>query len=112
MSKLAWITAAVLLMPAPALAQIVFSDTPPAAPAKGAKKSDVDKVICRSQDEIGSRVRFTKICMTVHEWQMREKDDRDFTAQAQAGVCVPQAGCNDSVAMDGTGPRAPAAGPH
>lgn len=81
-------------------------------PAPQQVKGDPNKVVCEKQDEIGSRVRFTKICMTVHEWQMREKDDRDFTAQAQAGVCVPQAGCNDSVAMDGTGPRAPAAGPH
>ena len=55
--KLAYVVAAGILAPAPLSAQIVFDDGPePAAPAtKGSTaKSDVDKVVCRMQDEIGS----------------------------------------------------------
>ena len=88
MSKLAWITAAVLLIPAPALAQIVFSDSPPpAAPAKGAKaKSDVDKVICRSQDEIGSRLKTHQLCLTLDQWRTYELDVQHQTSELQAKV--------------------------
>jgi len=89
MSKLAWITAAVLLMPAPALAQIVFSDTPPAAPAKGAKKSDVDKVICRSQDEIGSRLKTHQVCMTLDQWRTYELANQQQAGEIQAKAAAP-----------------------
>ena len=85
MSKLAWITAAVLLMPAPAVAQIVFGDGPPAAPAKGAKaKSDVDKVICRSQGEIGSRLKTHQVCLTVDQWRTYELDNQHQLSDLQA----------------------------
>ena len=68
-------------------------------------KGDPNKIVCQKQEELGSRVRTNNICMTIHDWQMREKDDRDFTQEVQAGVCVPQAGCNDAAAMAGTGPH-------
>ena len=71
-------------------------------------KGDPNKVVCEKQEELGSRVRTNTICMTIHDWQIREKEDRDFTQEVQAGVCVPLAGCNDAVVMQGTG----SAGPH
>jgi hypothetical protein len=77
-------------------------------------KGDPNKVLCVKQEELGSRVRTNTICMTIHDWQMREKDDREFTQQVQAGVCVPQGGCNDAAAMLGTGPSSigGGGGPH
>ena len=91
MSKLTWITAAVLLMPTPALAQIVFDDSPPAAvPAKGAKaKSDVDKVICRSQDEIGSRLKTHQVCLTFDQWRTYELDVQRQASEIQAKAAAP-----------------------
>lgn len=91
MSKLIWITAAALLMPAPAVAQIVFSDSPPpAAPAKGAKsKSDVDKVICRSQDEIGSRLKTHQVCMTLDQWRTYELANQQQAGEIQAKAAAP-----------------------
>lgn len=86
MSKLAWITAAALLIPAPALAQIVFDDSPPpAAPAKAANgKSGVDKVICRSQDEIGSRLKTHQVCLTAEQWRTYELDVQHQLSDLQA----------------------------
>ena len=87
MSKLAYITAALLLLPAPALAQIVFNDgpPPPAAPAKAAKgKSGVDKVICRSEDTIGSRLQAHQVCMTSEQWRAYEQEYKNQVAELQA----------------------------
>jgi hypothetical protein len=86
MSKLAYITAALMVIPAPAVAQIVFDDSPPlATPAKGTKaKSDVDKVICRSQDTIGSKLQAHQVCMTKSQWFAYEQQYKDDVAGMQA----------------------------
>ena len=91
MSKFAWITAAVLLVPTPALAQIVFDDSPPpSAPAKGAKgKSDTEKVICRSQDEIGSRLKTHQVCLTLDQWRTYELDSQRQLGELQAKAAAP-----------------------
>ena len=79
MSKFAFITAALLMLPAPALAQIVFDDPlPPQAHAKPDKnKSDLDKVICRSQDELGSRLERHQVCMTKQQWATNEQEAKN-----------------------------------
>jgi hypothetical protein len=86
MSKLAYITAALMIIPAPAMAQIVFDNSPPpAATAKGAKpKSDVEKVICRSQDTLGSRLQAHQVCMTKSQWFAYEQQYKDDVAGMQA----------------------------
>lgn len=93
MSKLALITAAVLLVPAPALAQIVFDDgQPAAAPAKGAKaKSDVNKLVCRTQDTIGTRLQNHQVCMTLEQWHAYEQANKDELATLQAKSTLPAA---------------------
>ena len=76
MAKLAFVTAALLVLPAPTLAQIVFNDAPaPQAQAKPDKsKSDLDKVECRSQDTLGSRLERRQVCMTKQQWKTNELD--------------------------------------
>ncbi len=84
--KLAYVVAAGILAPAPLSAQIVFDDGPePAAPAtKGSTaKSDVDKVVCRMQDEIGSRLRAHKVCMTVGQWRDNELGYKEHLQEMQ-----------------------------
>ena len=90
MSKFAFITAALLAVPSPVLAQIVFDDSPPpAAPAKGAKaKSDVDKVECRSQDTLGSRLQAHQVCMTKSQWFAYEQQYKQQVARMQSGTPV------------------------
>lgn len=54
----------------------------PAAP-KPAAKSDVDKVVCRMQDEIGSRLRAHKVCMTVGQWRDNEREYKEHLQEMQ-----------------------------
>ena len=91
MLKFAYITAALMVIPAPAVAQIVFDDSPPAAaPAKGQKaKSDVDKVVCRTQDTIGSRLQAHQVCMTKEQWFAYEQAYKDQVAEVQARTQAP-----------------------
>jgi len=76
MSKLPLIAAALLAIPAPALAQIVFVDTPPLAPPTKAdkSKSDWDKIQCRAEDETGSRLRREQVCLTKWQWWAYEQE--------------------------------------
>jgi len=87
MSKLAYITAAILVIPAPALAQIVFQDTPPAAAPAPAKApgvpSDLDKIECRMQETIGSRLQAHKVCMTKQQWFQAEQDEKNKVKELQ-----------------------------
>lgn len=53
-----------------------------AAP-KPAAKSDVDKVVCRMQDEIGSRLRAHKVCMTVGQWRDNEREYKEHLQEMQ-----------------------------
>jgi len=86
MPKFALITAALLFIPSPIFAQITFADSSPtAAPAKPAKgKSDVDKVVCRTQDTLGSRLQAHQVCMTKSQWAAYEQQQRDEASGLQA----------------------------
>ncbi|HYX45580.1 MAG TPA: hypothetical protein VE820_01975 [Sphingomicrobium sp.] len=75
MSKFALITAALLIIPSPGFAQIVFEDSPPPPPAhKTMANSDVDKVVCRMQDTLGSRLQARQVCMTKQQWSQYEQE--------------------------------------
>jgi hypothetical protein len=76
MSKLASMTALLLVLPAPALAQIVFQDAPAVPPPTKAEKSksDMDKIVCRSQETIGSRLERQQVCLTKQQWLSAEQE--------------------------------------
>jgi len=62
------------LFAAPAVAQTA----PQAQPVQtNPTKSDVNKVVCERQDEIGSRLSSKKVCMTVQEWQEYRAEHRE-----------------------------------
>lgn len=47
-----------------------LADEPTPAPApKTQSKSDPNRIVCRTEEEIGSRLRKRKICMTLGEWR-------------------------------------------
>jgi len=84
MSKCAFITASLLVISAPALAQIVIQDNPPAAPAKKpVAKSDLDKLECRNEDTIGSRLEARRVCMTKQQWLSAEQEAKEKIRQLQ-----------------------------
>ena len=81
------------------LSGAAFAQTPPAQtaqaqatqqkaqPAKPAKNPD--EVICKRQDEPGSRLGGTKICHTRSEWDEMSRVSRDEVERAQQTVRGP-----------------------
>jgi hypothetical protein len=93
MLKFAFIAAGLVLAPAPAFAQIVFDDTPAAvaAPAKS-DKSDLDKIVCRMQDTIGSRVQAKKVCLSKQQWWQLEQENKRKVQEIQDRTPAPSSG--------------------
>ncbi len=85
MVRIGYIFVALLAVPAPGGAQIVFDDSPPAAtPAKSANvKADDSVVVCKTQDELGSRVNRHKVCLTKGQWRQYEADDKEKVQRIQ-----------------------------
>ncbi|NUQ17545.1 MAG: hypothetical protein HOP95_03690 [Sphingomonas sp.] len=76
MSKFVFIAVALLAVPAPLFAQIVFQDDlTKFTPTKADKnKSDLDKLVCRSQDVLGSRLERHQVCLTKEQWFSYEQE--------------------------------------
>ena len=71
-------TSLIAVAPAAANAQA------PAAQAQavvvtGSKGPDANKIVCKSEDTIGSRLGNKKVCLTVQEWKERADYYRDQT---------------------------------
>ena len=94
MIKLAYLAAGLTLASAPALAQIVFDDSPTtvATPAKPGLKGDLDKIVCRTQDSIGSRVQRQKVCLTKQQWWQQEQDNKRKVQEIQDRTPAPSSG--------------------
>lgn len=73
----------------PAAAQTTVQPQPVQAPTA---KSDVNKLICKKQEEIGSRLGAKKVCMTLEQWQARTNEDRDQLERVQQGAKGPSSG--------------------
>jgi len=69
---------AALFLAAPAFAHSPAPvSTPPATPAATPSTDPLDKMVCRSQETIGSRLKSHKVCATVREWKEQEQDSRE-----------------------------------
>ena len=80
MSKFPLLAAALFVVSTPVSAQIVIEDSPPLPPPTkaGVNKSDWDKVVCRSQDVLGSRLEKHQICLTKWQWWTYEQEEKDM----------------------------------
>ncbi|MBW8812983.1 MAG: hypothetical protein JF588_06115 [Caulobacterales bacterium] len=56
-----------------------------AAPAKAEKTSDPNKLVCKKEPVLGSRMP-TRTCMTQAEWDARKQDSRDQLDAAQRNI--------------------------
>lgn len=45
--------------------------------APTAKENPLDKVVCRTEETVGSRLKKHKVCATVREWQDMQQENRD-----------------------------------
>jgi hypothetical protein len=51
-----------------------------------ATKGDADKIVCKKEEKIGTRLSAKKVCLTVAEWQAREGIAREHTERIQGGT--------------------------
>lgn len=73
-----------LLVALVAATPLAAQTTPQAQPVQtNAKKSDVNKLVCKSQETIGSRLGTKKVCLTVQEWKEQADFYRDQTESWQ-----------------------------
>ena len=70
MLKFPCVASALLISAVPASAQDPASPTP-APQATSSAKTDVNKIVCKKEQQIGSRLGAKKVCLTVKEWQDR-----------------------------------------
>lgn len=77
-----------------ALAVPATAQQPAAATAgqSSSKASDADKIVCKREEQIGSRLMSKKVCMTVQEWQARQREDQDSVHKLQQDTPGPRSG--------------------
>ena len=82
--------AVLIAVAVPAAAQTA-APPPPTANAK-AKPNPLDKVVCKTEEVIGSRLNTQRVCMTVREWQDQADDSRQALEKIQQGQGVTPSG--------------------
>jgi hypothetical protein len=100
-----WAALAIAAFATPALTQAVggapsavtVPTTPTSSPATptpalphGASKDPGQQVICKQQDEIGSRLGGKRICMTKAQWAQQTQDAHDSADYLQRGTGLSQ----------------------
>jgi len=89
---LRYVPLAVLVAAAvPATAQPTAPPPPQTANAR-AKPNPLDKVVCKTEEVIGSRLNSQRVCMTVREWQDQADDSRQALEKIQQGQGVVPSG--------------------
>jgi len=61
----------------PAIAQVSAPQPQPA------KKDPLDKIVCRTEEGLGSRLNRKKVCLSVREWKEQADDARNSTERMQ-----------------------------
>lgn len=56
---------------------------PGPASARAGVNNDPNKIICRTEREIGSRLRATRVCRTRQEWAEYQRETRRAVGRAQ-----------------------------
>lgn len=68
-----------------AAASPAIAQAPPTQPQKvePAKKDPLDKVVCRTEQVVGTRLGGHRVCATVREWQDQELENRQALEKIQ-----------------------------
>jgi hypothetical protein len=74
------------IVAAPAVAQSSSSAVGQPQPVASTDKSDVNKIVCKKEEKLGSRLGGKKVCLTVQEWEDMAKAARDDTEAVQRGA--------------------------
>jgi hypothetical protein len=89
MLKSAFLIAAGVAVAVPAVAQTTIQPQPVQT---ATAKSDVNKLVCKKEEQIGSRLAVKKVCLTVQQWQERATEDRQQLERVQQGARGPSSG--------------------
>jgi hypothetical protein len=78
------LAAVALLLPSVASTQVITSyRTDKTAEIKG----DPERIVCKKEETIGTRLGSKKVCLTVADWNALARENRERTEQIQAGTC-------------------------
>ena len=78
------LAAVALLLPSVASNQVITSyRTDKTAEIKG----DPERIVCKKEETIGTRLGSKKVCLTVADWNALARENRERTEQIQAGTC-------------------------
>ncbi len=50
-------------------------------------KGDPDKIVCKKEETIGTRLGSKKVCLTVADWNALARENRERTERIQSGTC-------------------------
>ncbi len=68
--------------------------TSAAAQEDGKRKGrDLNEVVCKKEEVLGSRLQSRKVCMTRAQWAEQRQLDRQNVERSQTNTCQRQAGC-------------------
>jgi hypothetical protein len=82
-----------LMISAPLAAQAVPAPAAPTQAAPATKVDPLDRIVCRSEETSGSRLKKHKVCATVREWQEQREENRDAVDLYQRkGYSIPNSG--------------------
>lgn len=79
-----------LAIATPVMAQAPTGATPPAAAP--VKADPLDKIVCRTEEGLGSRLNRKKVCMSLRDWKDQADDARDATGRLQQLTQNPKSG--------------------
>ena len=82
MKTIALATLAALLPAFPAAAQ----NTVPVTQYRQTVEADPNKLICESEEQIGSRLAKHRVCLTAEQWKEKHREQRELTDEIQAGT--------------------------
>lgn len=78
------IAGAAILITSAASSQVITSyRTDKTAEIKG----DQDRIVCKKEETIGTRLGSKKVCLTVADWNALARENRERTEAIQAGTC-------------------------
>lgn len=89
MFKVAVLIAAGVSLATPAAAQTTLQPQPIVV---STEKAEVNRIVCKQEIPIGSRLGAKKVCLSVKEWQDRANEDRDQTERVQQNTPARQSG--------------------
>ena len=82
MLKFAYVAGVLALIASPAIAQQAPA-SPQAQDAAATESTDLNKVVCRKEDTLGSRLGAKKVCLTRKQWEELAQANREHTEKIQ-----------------------------